>query len=76
MTIFSGFYTVERIILDYTLQRIIWILAEDALRAMATAGETALDEVESKLPSGFPMAIHESVSKALKGRLKSLKNFL
>lgn len=43
------------------------------IEQIAAIGESALEKVERELPANFPMAIHESVSKALKSRLNTLR---
>lgn len=47
-------------------------IAKEALDETAGIAEKAIQSLEEKLPPDFPTEIHESVTKAVKSRLKSL----
>ena len=47
-------------------------LATEALAEVAAAAVSALQKVESELPTGFPRSIHLSVKKALTARLQKI----
>jgi len=47
-------------------------IAKEALHEIAGIAEKAMQSLEEKLPSDFPTEIHESVSKAIMSRIKSL----
>ena len=47
-------------------------LAEEALQEIGDTAVPAITTVEKQLPSGFPVQIHSSVSKALLRRLQAL----
>ncbi len=45
-------------------------IAEESLAAVVASAKSAFDEVESKLPAGFPMKIHAAVKAGALQRLK------
>ena len=49
------------------------MLARSALDDVATSAAAALDQMSKVLPSGFPEVIHDSVSKGVTARLRSLE---
>jgi serine/threonine-protein kinase HipA len=48
-------------------------LVKDAIESIAGTAEAALAEIESKLPQGFPEAIHSAVKDAILDRLRGLE---
>jgi len=47
-------------------------IAKEALDEISSMAEKAMQEVEKRLPPGFPEEIHESVMQSIKSRLKSI----
>ena len=47
-------------------------IAKEALDEVADSAEKAMQPVEEKLPSDFPVEIHESVMRSIKSRLNSI----
>ncbi len=51
-------------------------IAKEALEEISSMAEKAMQDIEKKLPPGFPEEIHESVIRGMQSRLERLEKFL